>query len=833
MTKKSLFFGTAALALLVLLTVAGCSNPSSGESTTYVTQAASDYPYPADTVFVADRAALDGLLNDINAETNHVRNIGFRGDYDQLATDLIIPAGKTVYLTGDYTTSGTVAGNITVREGAKLVLVSPFVAGNPGLLLVKGQVEVFRGLAVTSSARDVADYTVENTIEPGRNTVIGKNVTILPDAYLALVGGGTDSDIIPPDQNSPNKFTPAQAWAAAGQGHLAIAPALTAYPYTVKELLTGVNPTAAREYWVESGRYTTEVLPAVIPLGAHITTSAIPESSDGNPFIVEGFLATAGTLNSISKIEVRNGGVLRLTAPSGELLTGLTELKLGPGATFAVDDANGTTPLNDDVSLKALETLFLGDGSTIYVPGSVTFKMVEPPATAVPLALTMGKDVSYRVEMSPSATVNTVISEDSGLAVGSELIIYPGSTFTVKEGITFTVGAGANFDVSKLTPPATDGASPVTIDGAIEIAAGGRFIGPDFATVQADPATLLKSVVLGDNGKLVLDHSANFYFGDVNGKKYVGASPATYAWTSGSTAGGEIEINNSGLIIRDTNDINTEVKVTVAEEGAAILKGQSLTLGRGVILTVADTFAFYLFGDADTNGKGAKLLGPGTLKAGSTEITGGDHGWQAIGDGWSFEIAPGGVTAVMKKYPAVATTPPAGGITLKALGLGATITQNATATASLNELTIDVDTTIDLGGTAQKKAGEIILKGAVSGTFDNPGKITLKKVLTTIGTITTGNTAASPPAVGALTAVGVVTDITAATPLIQIVDLIGTGNAAGTQVTTTAAKDGSKLPPGYLVDLKPGTGNSTITGGATPDNAGRISAETPTVADNT
>ncbi|MDR2068727.1 MAG: hypothetical protein LBP71_02540 [Spirochaetaceae bacterium] len=280
MYKKSLFFGSAALALLVLFAFVGCSNPAS-ESTEYVAQASSEYPFPPETVFVNTRAALDGLLNDYNADTNQVWHIGYRGNAATLADDLIIPTGKNVYLIDDITGH---TGNITVTEGARLVLVGEFTAGtsvSTGLLLVRGTVEVFRRLEVTNDARDVGDYTVESIINPGRNTVIGKKVTILPGATLALVY----DDIIPPEQYSENKFTPGQAWIAAGQGNLEVAAAAlpNPYPYTVKELLTGVGPTAARSYTFESARTTKETLPALIPQGANITTGAIPEAAMMGP----------------------------------------------------------------------------------------------------------------------------------------------------------------------------------------------------------------------------------------------------------------------------------------------------------------------------------------------------------------------------------------------------------------------------------------------------------------------------------------------------------------------------------------------------------------------
>ncbi|MDR2210459.1 MAG: hypothetical protein LBO65_03195 [Spirochaetaceae bacterium] len=845
MMKKSLFFGTAALVLLVLLTVASCSSPTSG-STEYVTQAGSDYPYPADTVFVADRAALDGLLNDYTAETNQVRNIAYRGDSASLGTDLIIPAGKTVYLTEDHT---SIDGNITVREGAKLVLVGNFIAGagthpitsDPnGFLLVRGTVEVFGSLTVTQDALDVADYSVENDINPGRNTVIGKNVTVLPGAVLILA---TD-DLIPPTESQPNKFTPAQAWAAAGQGHLVIgnngslpgapesayADALLAYNYTVSELLNGVRPSLNRTYTVTSGRITPEELPAEIYQGAFILTRATPTRSVGNTLTVNGYLATNGTLNEITNITVGNGGLLVLTEPNGELLTGLKDLKLGPGAGLAVHDdlTFGTTPTNDDVSLNSLETLFLGDGSTIFVQGgNVTFKEDKD------LALTMGKNITYQVAMSASAKVNTVIAKDASLVNGSDLIVYPGSTFTLNEGVTFGVDGTSTFDISRQPIPPPADTVPITINGTIEIAEGGDFIGPDFATVQANPENLFKTIGLGSTGKMVLNYGANFSFAPGSSTaKYVGdnGDGAPYEWDT-ADKGAQIEINSQGLIIRDITDIDPAdpVIVSVNGQGAGILKNHSLTLARGVVLQVTTGEGLFLFGDTAANGGGAKLLGPGQLVVGTgtladqTIIVGGDYGWQAIGHDVAIFAkngsSPPSPTLAAFTLPS-ATPPPTLETTFKALGLGATIT------VGTDNLIIGNDVTIDLNGSNARKAGEIILPKTKTITLGDDGS----KIITGAGP------AGHPSAAGL--ASNNTSSVSTALDTIGILGLTGNNSGGGTptyyvKAFTTAAPvvtPTASLLAGQLVSL---AGNASPAAVITNNHATdpvSISSETPTVA---
>jgi hypothetical protein len=759
MNKKSLLLGAAAFALLVLFAFVGCSNPSSG-STEYVTQASGDYPYPADTVFVNDRAALDGLLNDYDASTNQVRHIAFRGGSATVG-GLDIPGGKTVYLAGDY--SAAITGDIIVREGAVLVLVTPFTAGNTARLLVRGSVEVFNTLKVTNDALDVSNYTDETDITRGRKTVIGTNVKILPGATLIL----DVDDIIPPHEvEAADKFTPAQAWAAAGQGHLVIgtnstprnpspADALPNYFYTVEELLRGVDPNPNRTYTVVSGRFTSEELRWNIPAGAYITTSAIPTISTSaakDELVINGSLTIAGTLDGITKLTVGNGGSLVLTEPSGELLRGLEELHLGPGAIFDIDP-------NPDVSLESLKTLFLGDGSGISVTGhKVTFNKA-----GTPIDLTIGKNVTNQIQLSASAKIKTKIEKDASLVNSSELIVYPGSTFEVAEGVTFTVEGGSVFDISKLPIPPTGDTPDVKIAGAVEIAGTGVFVGPAFATVAANPENLYKAFELEGDGKVVLNHGATFYLGSDSGPEFVGPTTgATYRWASTApNDGAQIEINDKGLIIRDINGFDstisaTMVAVTVEGSGAGVLKDQSLTLERGVTLTITDGInnALWLIGDTETAGGGATLLGPGTLAFGGTggpiNIVGGTFGWKAFGD----SIAIGSISnaPALRAVTSVIPAPAQVAATLKAQGLGATINVGA------KTLDVAANTTIDLNGSNSREAGVIDLL--------NTGKISLaldtSKILTgaipagqQTGVALAGSGSASAASGGALTAIGV------------------------------------------------------------------------------
>jgi hypothetical protein len=657
---------------------------------------------------------------------------------------------------------------------------------------------------VTTDARDVADYSVENIIEPGRNTVIGKNVTILPGAVLTL----HVDDIIPPTENQPNKFTPAQAWAAAGQGHLVIgnagsipgvpengfADALPGYNYTVAELLTGVSPNGSRSYTVTSSRITPEVLPALIPQGAFILTPATPISSVDNTLVVNGSLNILGTLREITRLEVGNGGSLTLDENNGDLLQGLAALRLGPGAIL-----NVTSP---DVTLKALESLFLGDGSWLNaIAGTnVTFK------EDFDLALTLGKNVRYQVGMSPSAVVETVISKDAGLVGNSTLIVYEGSTFTVNEGVTFTVDGNSTFDISRVTDD-----EAVMIDGALEINSGSALIGPDFATVQADPEALLSAVTLGDDGKVVLNHGAKFYFGSSTSQEFIGGTAgdnATYAWTDTADKGAQIEINAQGLIIRDINGIDTPVTVNVAEQGAGILKNQSLYLDRGVTLVV-DNEWFYLLGDA---AGGAKLLGPGKLALGHTpdsiNFIGGDSGWQAFGD----DIVIGDDYSNLFLLAVSGANPPPATVkaTLKALGQGASI--SIPAAAPNNTLIISENTTIDLNGTAAAQRGEIRLaSGAIISLA-----ATTSEILTGAGPA--GHQTAVPLTGAAVTGSGITG--------IGITGITGIANTLAVTTAVAVTTPTPSLPPGKLVSVTGSASAGTVT--ATADVV--ISSQTDTLS---
>jgi hypothetical protein len=250
----------------------------------------------------------------------------------------------------------------------------------------------------------------------------------------------------------------------------------------------------------------------------------------------------------------------------------------------------------------------------------------------------------------------------------------------------------------------------------------------------------------------------------------------------------------------------------------------------GATLDVAVGSALWLIGGTETDNNGAILKGYGKVTAADTTIVGGPNGWQAVGDSIGIDVITGTPNTSVLKSGSSSTTVTTPTATLKALGsvLGATITQ--AAGTSGNNLTIDENTTIALGGTAQKKVGEIVLTGG-----SNPGKITLIK---DTGKITTGNISVTTTSTGPLDEAGV-TDVTA-----NVIATIGVPNLVGNSTPGSAAKvittavvnttDNDLMPVGNLVSLQgvDNTTDGTVEGG-TASNNGEINSQTITNADNT
>ncbi|MDR2760195.1 MAG: hypothetical protein LBB78_12535, partial [Spirochaetaceae bacterium] len=393
----------------------------------------------------------------------------------------------------------------------------------------------------------------------------------------------------------------------------------------------------------------------------------------------------------------------------------------------------------------------------------------------------------------------------------------------------FSIDGTSVFDISRQPIPPAGDTVPITINGTIDIADNGEFVGPGFTAVQANPENLFKTIALGDKGKVVLNYGAQFLFAPGSTPtNFVGdnGSGATYEWDT-SDEGAQIEINKDGLIIRDIDDIDpaNPVVVSVAGPGAGILKTQSLTLERGTILQIEDLQGIFLFGDTAANDGGAKLFGPGQLVVGTGSITpfvgqtiivGGTYGWQAIGNDVAI-FALGGV-AVSPNLQAFTlpspTPPPSLETTFKALGLGATIT------VGTDNLVIGNDVVIALSGSIARKAGEIILPDGGTITLGDDGS----KILTGIDN-------AGHPSAAAL-ADNNASAVTTALDEIGILGLAGdtSGYVKAFTTATPVITPSISLPVGQLVSLAGTAGQTAVITNNDGSNSVSISSETPTVA---
>ncbi|MDR2757762.1 MAG: hypothetical protein LBB78_00105, partial [Spirochaetaceae bacterium] len=468
MTKKSLVFGAAALALLVLFAFVGCSNPASDDSGVSPYVGPGFNPIPDGAVYTDDFVELQGLLNDYIADTNHVSDIVFTEDVgdttDGFTTDLTVPAGKTLYL-NNATNGGTgftpLIANIIVEAGARLVLLAPFETDGPNQrLLVKGVVDVYSSLA-SVNALDVADYFIQTsgTIE-ARGTVIGTgHIVVQAGATLVL----TDDDIAP--NPSTDRFTPAQAWIAAGQGSLVILGALDPI-YTVKDVLAGVYPSLNPSDPLRSRLYVVEtdgggVLPSIIPEGATITAYGKIEDADNHILTVNGELDAdnaASTFEDIVTLTVN--GTLIANAATFEKVETLTVSALNTdNLTSRASTPSGDIWVDsflqaDSATLEAAKTIIIGD----YGEFSSDSTAIVLPAGA---KISLGRSAIFNAEGLNTNSFDNLTSLFIGPA-SRVTIASPAVTFRSLQTLTLQDSASLNADggtavsflVDTATPPA-------------------------------------------------------------------------------------------------------------------------------------------------------------------------------------------------------------------------------------------------------------------------------------------------------------------------------------------------------------------------------------------
>jgi hypothetical protein len=794
MTKKSLFFG--GLALLALVVFAGCSNPSSSDPES--SPVAGNPDIPRDAVLAEGFDQLVGLLNDTNADTNGVENIAYAGAF---SAEVTIRGGKTVYWYGD---DSTLAANLIVEEGARLVILGGSTLSTDGAkkqLLVKGKVDVYGGLTIGANALDVADYFEANGTKEARGTVIGTSrVAIGAGGKLTLKA----DDIA--NTNTENRFTPPQAWAAAGKGDLEVDGELSS-TYTVTYMLKDISLAAGRWYTFETAGGD---LPSLIPAGADVTTNAALAGTADNTLTIYGRLtapnATLGSITDLtisgldtdttaaksaaptlqgwnegyleadvatlasavsvnildrgefvsaskainppaeSKINLGRSAIFTASGDSVNTFEKLSGLYAGPGAAVSI----ASTAL----TFAGLKTLTLQDGAKLEADeGTAVTFLVDPNAKT---AISLGANTLYKVGVSPAAKVDVAITNNASLNAGSVLKVNEGSTFTLDAGKTFTVQPGATFDLSSLgiTVPT---AAPVQINGTVvfkgTVENAGTLIGANPTLFEGDPTVISKFAAFGPDGKFEFNYGSAYIFAESEADAgdeitYIGKAGDGAAFALGSNS--RISISGSGISIGATNKGGFTV-VAVEEDGAYIAKDQTLTLDINAELQLGVGEGVMFAGDA--NG-GARLEGPGKIVVLDGEdrnvtITAGSGSWRAHGAGSIAIVNPGSEATVI-------TTFETGDASFKALGASAVIT-----VAEDTELTIAAVTTIDLseGGTlsiaangdddgtkiALPAATSIIKTNAAAGTAvtQDSKKLSINGVELTIGSSTVINAASA------------------------------------------------------------------------------------------
>jgi hypothetical protein len=572
MSKKSLFFGAAALALLVLFAFAGCSNPASddgGGSAAPISRA-----YPDGTVYTDNLTVLEGLLNDSDADSNnYVTHIVFTGDNTDITRDLRIPNGKVVYLNTNLddnaTAFGTLAANIIVEQGGRLVLESDLTTDDtvPARLLVKGTVDVYSTLSVTTAATEVADYFEAGDTITARNTVIGRNVFVWAGGTLVL-----DADDIA-NQTTPDRFTPAEAWAAAGQGNLTVTGALSSV-YTVEYLLAGLNLEARdRRYTVATAGGGT--LPSRIPPAARITTTALIDSSVDDTLVVEGGL-TANNAGFAGIKTLTVNGVFEANAATFAAVT-----KVTVDGQFIADSA----------AFESVETLLISTKDTDTLTSRASVPSADPWHEDTPL---MQADSATLIK----ATEITI--GDNGEFVSDSVNI------NLPEQAKIRLGRSALFNAV--------GVAGNTFDNLESL-----FIGPaSSVTIASNALTFksLKTLTLQDSASLIADTAGTLvtFFNEtppanpVNKTEITLGKNVLFNVLADPAAKADVKINT------DSN-LRTGSQIVLSGESTFTLAaGKTLTLETGATLSLLAALA----NDTGITDPPVKIYGTLVVSTGAT-----------------------------------------------------------------------------------------------------------------------------------------------------------------------------------------------------------------------
>jgi hypothetical protein len=767
MIKKGLFFGTIALALLVLF--AGCSNPTS--ETKYVDRITSgEFDYPEGTVFTDEWNELLGLLNNFEDLTNQVSHISYGGE---LVAELKIPTGKTVYWRNNL--SGT--GNIIVEPEARLIFLgnAETSSSSSRLLLVNGVVEVYGTLKVDSAGSDpamqVADYYEEGAAIKARDTVIGTGRVVIHSGGVLNLAAADISK----DPGQANRFTPAQAWAAAGEGSLTIGEDSNTYrlstSYSVKDVLAGVYPSKDREYWVytEGGG----VLPSLIPTGAAIyAEGAITDADDHTLTVNGGLIVDNATLADIEKLTISSADTDKLASravvpvpgrPDAEWIRSYlkadnatlakaesiiigdngefesaSEFALPEGAKISLGRSARFLATGTQGTYEEVISLFVGPAAVVQIDSSeLTFAKLasltiqdggnltaKEGQIAVDLTPVLGRKITYNVQLAAGKT--QTITGDVELTSGT-ITANTDNPIIVDTGATLTLGTGVGLDFSTTTVETSEVAQ---IKGTIVAGPGAAIKLPNTqAAGFAVAGDTSKIIALGDTGKIVLQEGASLIGTFSNG------SPLSYITNTNigfckMQAGSEIELSNHKITIT-----KGEVKLINNHAGAVnypVIAGDTLEILDGAKVTIAEGKGLALGAAA----AGAKITGSGKLVAGKTEIIGGPNGWEAKASATGAVIIAAGAS-----NNATTITADAAATSLVA-GDGAAIIQSGGVVNSLTIKATGATNGNTEGVINLATGGSITLKADVydAGGSSQPAKITLPQynIIKIAGGETTG-----------------------------------------------------------------------------------------------
>ncbi|MDR2758496.1 MAG: hypothetical protein LBB78_03860 [Spirochaetaceae bacterium] len=781
MHKKSLFFGTATLALLVLFALAGCSNPASGD-TAAAPPIKGGVSYPPATVFMNDFTGLQRLLN--NPDTNAVTYIAYSGTIDNTVT---ISKGKTVYLNGGPI---TLSGNhhIIVEPEAKLVLESDVTTADDGRLLVKGMVEVYGTLTTTSNgsndpALQVADYfDTSGSIVNGRATVLGTSqVLVMPNGTLVL----TADDMA--NQPTGDRFTPAQAWAAAGKGNLLITGTLTP-SYTVQYLLDGVLPQNGRTYTVtltQGGG----VLPSIIPAGTNITASGVIEDADNHNLTVNGNLTATSPSSTFKDIETLTvNGRLIANAATFESVKTLTVSSSNSGNLISRVSAAPSASWNggylgaDSATLASVKTVIIGDYGEFAS---------ESPAFAFPAGSKIG--LGRNAIFTAAATTNNSFDDLEGLSIGPASrvsIASPALTFKSLKTLSLQDSASLDAAAGNAVTFLVE-ATPSTPPKKTEVNLGlNSFYNVGIAPTAKVDMAIVRDASLISGSTIAINE----------GSTLTVETGKTFTVESGAT----VDLRNLGINVPANADAApVQIKGTVELTGTGTLIGQNPGL---FPTSPTDIYKFVSFA-----GGGKIVLNYGTMYVLGAVTTPALPSISFIGSSataaYRWNGAEDGAQIIFDKI----------GITIRdADGGGAVVTSNVGPANTYAHIPEGQTLTLDMDVQLKSNNGKgIYFAGATAGgaQLKGPGKIVVGTTRITggssgwrvFGSETIGIVQNNPAtAFIANTGIGTTTSFKATGPSAVIRQAAARGNSVIIQANTIVDLSGTAASPGGSIVLESG-----------------------------